>query len=612
MRPLRACGVPVFTATFRVRLARAAAALLTLCSTVEAAAQPSPTTGALERFEPSVPGDAMLGVASPAVGGHLVPRGAIVGSYAYRPLSIQDGDTRSVVVSDQLFLHAAFSLALFNRVLLSADMPIALAQGGENPTVANVNFASPTGVEAGDLRVGARLRLWGDYWDPFQIGVGGHVQVPTAPAGSYSGDGSVRGSPQLLVGGRSDHVVYSLSLGTTLRSSARPHTFDARAGAALVLGDSFFQIGPEVSVSAPFTEDVVLDNEQAKIAIASPVAAELLLGAKLRFLKSFVIGAGAGPGLTQGWGTPVFAMVGSLGYDPQPEKQPDSDTDRDGIMDPQDACVTVPGVRSDDPKKNGCPPDTDGDGIVDPQDACVTVPGVKSDDPKKNGCPPDTDGDGIVDPQDACVTVPGVKSDDPKKNGCPPDTDGDGIVDPQDACVTVPGVKSDDPKKNGCPPDTDGDGIADAQDACPKEPGSPDPDPKKHGCPHVEVTSSEIVITRQIQFKFGKSSLDQTVDPVSDDLLTEVRDAIVKHPEIKQIEVQGHADVVGPEEYNLTLSQARANAVRDWLVRKGVPSAKLSPKGYGSKVPRASNDTDQGRQENRRVQFVIVKQDLKP
>ncbi|MEZ4300026.1 MAG: OmpA family protein [Polyangiaceae bacterium] len=603
MRSFRAPGGGAFAA---LCIASATAAALAP-AVASAQPAPAPATGALERFEPSVPGDAFLGVPSPAVGGHLVPRASIFGSYAYHPLSIQDGDTRYVIVSDQFFLHAAASLALWDRLLISANMPFALAQGGDSPRVAGIDFTSPGEAQLGDLRLGARVRIFGDYWDPFQLGVGGYVFVPTAPAGSYAGDGSVRGEPQILLGGRFEHFVYSASLGTTLHASERPHTFDARAGAALVLGESFFQVGPELSISAPFTEDVVVDEPDTRIAIASPVSGELLLSAKLRVFKSFVIGAGAGPGISQGWGTPVFAAAGTLGYDPLPEKKRPVDTDGDGIFDPEDACPKVPGVPSDDPKKNGCPPDTDGDGILDPADACPKVPGKPNSDPKKNGCP-DTDGDGIFDSEDACPTVPGKPNSDPKKNGCP-DTDGDGIFDSEDACPTVPGVPSADPKKHGCPPDTDGDGIPDPEDACPNEPGARDPDPKKNGCPHVEVTETEIVITRQVQFKFGQSSLDQTVDPVSDDLLTEVRDAIQKHPEIKLIEVQGHADNIGPEDYNAQLSQARANAVRSWLVQRGIPSAKLTAKGYGSRVPLVPNDTDEGRQKNRRVQFLIIKRD---
>jgi len=548
----------------------------------------------------------MFGVASPSASGHLVPRATAIVDYASRPLSIQSGTTRYGIVESQLFLHLNVSFALFDRLLLSVDMPFALAQSGDSPTVQGVSFASPNAAQAGDLRLGARARIVGGFWDPFQVGVGGYVYVPTGAKDSYAGDGAVRGEPQLLVGGRFQHFVYSASLGTTLRASTHPSSFDAGLGAAVVLGENRLQIGPELTVTTPFAKDVLAKTNETTITVASQTAAELLLGAKLRLLRSLVVGAGAGPGLTQGWGTPVFFAVGSVGYEPLPPRAGKEDTDSDGIADAEDACPKVRGVHSDIAEKNGCPADSDGDSIPDAEDACPKVPGPKSDDLKKNGCPPDADGDGVFDAEDACPSVPGARSDDPKKNGCTADSDGDGILDAEDACSKVPGAKSDDPKKNGCPPDTDGDGIADAQDACPKEPGGPDPDPKKNGCPQVTVTKTEIVIHRQVQFHFGQSSLSQTVDPVSNDLLTEVRDAMVKHPEIELIEVQGHADIVGTDEYNQTLSETRAEAVRAWLVKQGIPAERLVAKGYGSKAPVASNDSEKGRRENRRVQFIIV------
>jgi len=238
--------------------------------------------------------------------------------------------------------------------------------------------------------------------------------------------------------------------------------------------------------------------------------------------------------------------------------------------------------------------------------------GVPSEDPKKNGCPPDRDGDGIPDAEDACPDTPGVKSADPKKNGCPPDRDGDGIPDAEDACPDTPGVKSDDPKKNGCPRDTDEDGIPDAEDACPTEKGVKDPDPKLNGCPHVRVTATEITVSKQIYFLFAKSQITQTVDPVSDDLLTEVRDAINEHPEIELIEVQGHTDNIGTDSFNRVLSRERAEAVRRWLIARGVAARKLVAKGYGSSVPQASSDSEEGRQENRRVQFKIITRNRAP
>ncbi|MFZ9160751.1 MAG: thrombospondin type 3 repeat-containing protein, partial [Aquirufa sp.] len=99
--------------------------------------------------------------------------------------------------------------------------------------------------------------------------------------------------------------------------------------------------------------------------------------------------------------------------------------------------------------------DTDGDGIVDKEDKCPMVKGVRS----NNGCPLDTDHDGIIDAEDKCPTVAGVK----ENQGCPADTDGDGIIDTEDRCPTVAGVKA----NQGCPADTDGDGVIDSEDACP-------------------------------------------------------------------------------------------------------------------------------------------------
>jgi len=565
-------------------------------------------TGALERFQPSPSGDALFGVASPAVGGHLVARGTAIFDFAYRPLSIQDGTTRDVIVSRQGTLHLDASLALWDRLLVSVDMPMVLVQAGDSPTVDGVAFLSPSGVQAGDLRLGARARIYGGYWDAFQIGAGGYVWAPTAPSQSYAGDGKVRGEPQIQLGGRVRHFVWSATVGTELRASTHPGTLEAGAGAAVVLGEELVQLGPELTVTVPFSTDRSFSTPAVTITSASPTGAELLLGAKVRPLRALVLGAGAGPGLTHGYGTPVWFAVGSIGYEPLPPRPDKVDTDGDGIPDVVDACPTVRGVHSQDPHKNGCPPveDRDGDGIPDATDACPTVPGVRSDDPKKNGCPLDTDGDGIPDTADACPTVPGVKSADPKKNGCPLDTDGDGIPDATDACPTVPGVRSEDPRKNGCPLDTDEDGIPDAEDACPTEKGSRDPDPRQNGCPHVRVTATEIVITKQVYFLFARSQITQTVDPVSNDLLTEVLGAINQHPEIELIEVQGHTDNVGTDHFNMVLSQARADAVRQWLVTRGVAGKKLIAKGYGSHVPQASSDTEEGRRENRRVQFKII------
>jgi OOP family OmpA-OmpF porin len=201
--------------------------------------------------------------------------------------------------------------------------------------------------------------------------------------------------------------------------------------------------------------------------------------------------------------------------------------------------------------------------------------------------------------------VKGVADEDPKKNGCPPpkDRDGDGILDADDACPDVKGIADPDPKKNGCPPpvDTDHDGIIDDEDACPTEKGPRNEDPKKNGCPTVHVTNSEIVILEQVQFDTNQA----TIKKVSDQLLDEVAAVLTSHEEITQVEVQGHTDSRAAPAHNKQLSQARAQAVVKALIKRGVAKERLTAKGYGQEVPIADNDTDAGRQQNRRVQFAI-------
>jgi outer membrane protein OmpA-like peptidoglycan-associated protein len=347
-------------------------------------------------------------------------------------------------------------------------------------------------------------------------------------------------------------------------------------------------------------------------AVKDTTNAELLFDLRYRVIDDLELGVGAGPGLTRGVGTPDFRGVAMVAYTPEMKKAP-QDRDGDGVLDVDDACPDTPGIKSDDPKKNGCPlpADRDHDGILDGDDACPDEPGVADPDPKKNGCPAapkDRDGDKILDDDDACPDVPGVADPDPKKNGCPRDRDGDGIPDTEDACPDVKGVKTEDPKTNGCPPDTDGDGITDDRDACPNEKGVADPDPTKNGCPKaVRVNDQEIVILDQVQFDTGKA----TIKKVSDALLDEVADVIREHPEIARLEVQGHTDNRGTKGGNKVLSQQRSDAVMKALIFRKIDPQRLTAKGYGQDVPIADNKSDAGRQKNRRVQFKIVEKRAK-
>jgi OOP family OmpA-OmpF porin len=216
----------------------------------------------------------------------------------------------------------------------------------------------------------------------------------------------------------------------------------------------------------------------------------------------------------------------------------------------------------------------------------------------------DTDGDGIPDSRDQCINEPEDKDGYLDDDGCPdPDNDADGIPDSKDQCPNEPedfdGYKDDD----GCPdPDNDGDGVADVDDFCPNTPGPNTGD--KPGCPKqnkfIVVTEKEIRITQQIQFEFNKAIIKPGI---SYKILDEVVSVLVDNQKF-DIEVQGHTDNVGADAYNMNLSQARADAVRAYLVSHGVAASRLISKGYGFHQPLVPNDTPANRALNRRVQFI--------
>jgi outer membrane protein OmpA-like peptidoglycan-associated protein len=119
----------------------------------------------------------------------------------------------------------------------------------------------------------------------------------------------------------------------------------------------------------------------------------------------------------------------------------------------------------------------------------------------------------------------------------------------------------------------------------------------------IEVTQTSVQLQDQVRFRFNEAS----IEPSSFALLDEIAATLQTDASIKSVEVQGHTDTVGGEAYNLALSQRRADAVRDYLVAKGVARDRLGAKGYGASRPQATNDTEEGRTRNRRVQFEVVR-----
>ncbi len=324
-------------------------------------------------------------------------------------------------------------------------------------------------------------------------------------------------------------------------------------------------------------------------------------------------GDGVYDGLDQCPNTPVGAIVDVIGCP--------SDGDGDGVYDGIDKCLDTPsGAKVDE---TGCPVDTDKDGVSDYEDQCPNTPrGALVD---SRGCPFDGDGDGVYDGIDKCPNTPvGAQV---NEYGCPKvkaDSDGDGVPDDADRCPETPrGAKID---EYGCPVDSDRDQVADYKDKCPKTPegcivdeyGCPldgdgdgvcngvdkcpntpeDVEVKEDGCPKARKLKMGESIRVKVYFETAK--WDITAQGAQD--LQEALRILKAYPEMRVL-IEGHTDAVGTDEYNRELSIKRAKSVKSWLVTQGIAADRLETMGFGETRPVDTNETSEGRANNRRIEF---------
>ncbi len=286
-----------------------------------------------------------------------------------------------------------------------------------------------------------------------------------------------------------------------------------------------------------------------------------------------------------------------------------ADADADGVQDKDDKCPAVPGVV----ELAGCP-DSDGDKVADGEDRCPKIPGPV----EFKGCP-DSDKDGLMDDDDECpadsgliefMGCPDMEKDGvpdkfdrcPKhagslsKKGCP-DKDNDQLPDIDDACPGEAG-----PKENkGCPyTDSDKDGLLDKDDECPETPGKPE----NKGCPEIKQEEKKIIeeAFSSLEFASGK----EIIKPSSYPSLNALAKLMKEHSKDWKLKLSGHTDNQGSPESNLVLSEHRVNAVKNYLVKKGVKTESVMTEWFGQTKPISANDTEKGRQKNRRVEMKIL------
>lgn len=187
----------------------------------------------------------------------------------------------------------------------------------------------------------------------------------------------------------------------------------------------------------------------------------------------------------------------------------------------------------------------------------------------------DADKDTVEDWTDKCPNTPaGMKV---NALGCEIDADGDGVLDSMDKCPTIYAKTVD-----GCP-----------ESAAAVEEAAPAPAPAA-----APVADKPIMSFEDVNFDFDKATLRPTADAKIDQAV-----AYVLERNVEKFELRGYADSIGSEAYNLKLSQRRANAVRNAMIKKGAPADRIVAKGYGEADPIASNATKEGRAQNRRVEM---------
>lgn len=566
---------------YRVCGAALVGALVFCAHGSESSAQSAPSSDyPAERFRLAATGAGILDVESAVVSPHLDIDMALWLGFADDPLNLYDSteEGRSRVaslVSSRLAGGLVASIGLYDRFQLGLSVPLILSQGQDLGDMDSLETGSNFGL--GDLRLMPKAQLVKQAEAGVDIAIQLGFTLPTGRSADFMGDTGAVFQPEVVVGRRfGPKLRGAINLG--YRARGRTEALN------LVVDDEVFAhagVGYSPLDDTPLELDLTFASATGASDIFGQFNrnyAELKLGGSYDIEGPLTVFSALGVGAAEGFGTPDWrAIVGVRAV--RAHAKPDV------------ALVA-----------KTTPQDSDNDGLMDDEDSCPLEPETKNDYRDADGCPdelPDTDGDGFIDMEDGCPNEAEDKDEFEDHNGCPDlDDDSDGILDVDDECRLEAGPAS----NRGCPePDRDGDTVADTVDNCPDEPGTIE----NQGCKDrqlVVIEDGKLDLLQKVYFRTNKA----IIRPKSFELLNNVADVLKAHTQIAKVQVEGHTDDRGRDTYNKKLSQRRAEAVVAYLNKRGVQANRLEAVGYGEAKPIATNDTDEGRATNRRVQLTIV------
>jgi uncharacterized repeat protein (TIGR01451 family)/uncharacterized protein (TIGR03382 family) len=589
-------------------------AVAVLAASSSAWAQGTSAAIDVQQFRPA-PGRAdVLGLHSPSVQGDMNWRAGLYVNYAHEPLVIINPSTEALLqhlVRNQLGFDLMGAFGWGERFELGLVAPLNL-QRGEFIEVSTGNLQQSWKGGLGDLRLIPKvLLLDGEDW---RLGLAAPVVLPTGGAADLRGQEGIGVQPHLAAEYAFEGGTRVLAnVGANLRS--RQELLNLSVGNELTYGLGAaipFQLREHpftglASVGGAFGLGATGGTDEEEVPLEAQAGLQTRLG------RHLLATLGVGRGLTLGYGMPVFRVFTGVSWvnEAEPRARP-KDSDGDGLANPQDGCPQEPEDNDGFQDQDGCADlDNDQDGVPDVADKCPLEPEDKDGFQDEDGCPdPDNDQDGIVDAQDKCPLEAEDKDGFQDEDGCPePDNDEDGIVDAQDKCSLKPEDKDAFQDEDGCPdPDNDRDGIEDGEDQCPQEQEVINSVEDTDGCPDVgetkvEVTANKIRILEKVYFATNKDVVLARSFP----LLQQVALVLRANPEITKVRVEGHTDDRAGDDFNLDLSRRRAANVRKYLVEQaGIAPERLESEGYGETRPVDTNKTEAGRENNRRVEFVIL------